>query len=70
MIGGALTKSILKGEEATRKDYLRYARLLAATPEKGLRAQTSVVVDANTPLPNIDMAMRMTHEMFKYPVTV
>jgi len=70
MIGGATTKSILKGEEATRKDYLRYARLLAAAPEKGLRAATSVVVDANTPLPSIDMAVKMTLEMFKYPVTV
>jgi hypothetical protein len=49
---------------------LRYARLLAATPEKGLRAHVGAVADANTPLPNIDMAIRLLLELFKYPVTV
>ncbi len=69
-LAGPQTRSILLGEEATRKDMLRFAGLLAKTPEKGLRAATGIVADANTPLTNIDMANRLVFELFKYPVTV
>lgn len=67
---GPQTRNVLNGEEATRKDLLRYASLLAKSPERGLRAFVGGAADANTPLQNLDMMTRLLFEIFKYPVTV
>jgi hypothetical protein len=65
------SKKILEGEEAMRKDLMRYVTLAAKTPEKGLRTRIGPgAVDIQTPLPHIDIAIRLFRELCKYPVTV
>jgi len=68
---GVNSKNVLWGEEATRKDLMRYVTCAAKTPEKGLRLRMgSPAFDIETPLPHIDIMIRLCRELGKYPVTV
>jgi hypothetical protein len=65
------SKNVLWGEEPTRKEIMRWVNLAAKTPEKGLRwSMGAPAFDVETPLPNIDIMIRLFYELGKYPVTV
>ena len=67
---GPNSKNVLWGEEAMRKDIMRFVTLAAKTPEKGLRTYTGgPSFDMETPLPNYDILIRLFRELLKYPVT-
>ncbi len=65
----ASSKAILDGEEAIRKEIMRYSNLFAKTPEKGLRTGFATGgLDTSTPLPHMDAFIRMSIDLLKYPL--
>jgi hypothetical protein len=67
----ASAKAILTGDEAIRKEIMRYRNLFAQTPEKGLRTGfANGGLDTSTSMQNMDIFIKLSHELLTYPLTV